>query len=637
MMPTKDKPQTQEQHDESALDYVKRLASVGIRHRDQFVSVWQGLEAQIEQQEPAEWRHKEAWQTRAIIPLQSKKSEIAPAQLNRILFPSRFFFTIAGTEEHDRTRDDLLVTLLDRHLERSRFHFSRRFGLQEGCDNGLSFVKFLANAKGDGLQAEWVSVYSSFWDPTIRHDWRAAKYWGHTYTRDWGELLQETEDGVYDNEDGDGDATKQRLQAVLDAGQGKANEILTTIRGRSGMKPVDDDRLRLVRSIFGFGLVQVPQDWVSIKMTEFWGLVKVPQVDASGTPAGYRFESRKIVLANDFLLQDVPNAFDHTFIQQAAIPAFPIRIKPRKYELVGKGYLYPSSKIQDLTNQLVNLGFDSLKIGAMDIIILDQTKVKDARSIQYKPLAVWKVSDVNAVKIQRAGLSGLGEILKGLATLISIDEDTSGVTKSTAGTQSVESAGQEQTLGEFQRKAQQVDDRFVEVASFLEEDFLIPVLWFYYAALKNKKVYTAGQKGIDRILGTTPIEDAQQVPGGPQTTSKLSLAELPKADEAVWDFQPLGVTNFILKLKRSQALEKALARATSNEMLLMLTKVDLLYRDLLNSEEIPEATKYIRTKEELKTFMANIKQAQPGATGGPAIAQPPKQPRLAQPKPAMRG
>lgn len=610
----KDKPVTQpkEIQREELRNYVNRLDQAGSAHRDQFVNIWNAIQAQIQQVEPADWALKDDWQSKAIIPLQTKKSETHAAKLDEILFPSRTFFTMEGTDEDDRTRDDLLVTLIRAHLERAKFYLAKEDALQEGGDLGLSFIKFTSNAKGSGLIATWVSPYTCTWDPTVRHDWRRARYWIHHFDKDWADLLAAAREGEYDGQDGN-EYVLEQLAELIQEGEQSARQVQNRHGSLSATAGDNDRLLRTIEAINGTSFVEVPAAWATIKMREFWGLVQVPQVDSEGNETGYRWEKMKVVMANDHVLCRVPSAWTHD--QDGGIPVFPCRVKPELYQFVGRGYLKPGIKLQDLANSMINLGIDSAKISAMDIIVMDTNKIADPTTIKYKPLQVWKMKDINAVKITRQAVSGLTEILRTISVLDAIDQDASGLTKGTQGTPDLSTQGKDQTLGEFQLKLAGVDRRFLKVCRRIEEEWLIPIVWFVYAYLKNNKVYTAGQRGIDRILGTLKPEE-----GIGSATSKLALSELPAPAEAEFDFKALGVTSFVTKLQTAAAYEKALARALGNEVVMGMTKIDLLYRALMNAEEIPDAVRFVRTKEEIKEYLDQIQSAQPGAGGGPATA-----------------
>jgi hypothetical protein len=277
---------------------------------------------------------------------------------------------------------------------------------------------------------------------------------------------------------------------------------------------------------------------------------------------------------------------------------------------------------------MINLGFDSLKISSMDIIMLDETKVKDPNSIKYKPLAVWKLKDINAAKIQRQPVSAISDIINGLNLIDQLDQDASGITRQAQGAQNLSGAGTStDTLGEYQLKIAAIDQRFLDQGRFIENDYIIPLIKIIFKVILNPELFS--QDKVNRILGFKEIDDLQNVPeqdpvtGGTRNITKvvgkikvlkLDIEKLRKRGEAAYDFKAIGITQFTDKLETIEKLKQALQVALSNPTLTAMTKIDVLWKKLFQISDIEDYDELLRTKDEIKELLSQQQ--------GPQMRQP---------------
>lgn len=549
-------------------------------YRDKFKNVWDECEKQIRCKHPAEWDNKKDWQTKIYIPQQSKKSETANAYLSKMLFGSGRFYNIQGVEKQDKERDTALMELIDVLLEKGGFYFENDFILQEGVDIGTAFLKVLAKEKKDGLKFIWRSPYNSLIDPACGHNWQKGKYWIDEYKKDISELVEAArnpESLYYNGREG----IEQLLKDGVEQITGKAEQAFMVVKG-----------------IDGTSELKIPIEFKEVKLYEFWGMVKIPD---KKNPDKYILENRVITVANDkYIIRNNANPYGF-------IPAVPCRVKPRKYDFYGKGYCENARGLQDLVNSMVNLGFDSLKINSMDIIVVDQTKIDDSSSLEYAPLAMWKVKDINAVKFQRTGVSALSDILNGITLIDQIDQDASGVSRHAQGAPVLSGEGgtESETLGEYQLKLQMIDQRFLKVARFIELDYVVPLIKMIYRIITNPALFS--QETADRILGVKEITNPET--GEIILQRRLVLAEL-QGKEMEFDFKAVGLTQFMGKVEMIEKLKSVLKDALSNNVLLGLTKIEELWKRVLQRIEIPDYEEILKTPAEIEKMLSKL-QATP--------------------------
>ncbi len=586
----------EEIQDNSNVRYVLNLRNESAQWKSKFISGWNECEEQVRCKKPDEWDKKEPWQTKVYIPLQAKKSEVVDAYLGKMLFGHKRFFNIQGISKEDRTKDDALMNLYDVLLEKGKFGFHKDFVMQEAIDLGTSFLKILATPNRDGVSFVWRSVFNIWFDPDCGYDFYRTRYVIDEYEKDIADLIEDCKGSnpLYKKE-----KVAELLEfAQIAAASAKSKEDLSVIKGIDGTSDI-----------------VIHRDFLKITLLEYWGKVKVPITITAKDGRKrevYRWEDRIITIAQDRVeLRNDPNEYGF-------IPYFICRVKPRKYDTYGKGYMLNSRGLQDLTNSMINLGFDSLKINSMDIIGVDVNKVSDFSSIEYRPLAVWKFkgSPREAMDRTRPSASALLDIVRGITLLDQIDQDASGVTRHAQGSPTLTGEGMsKETLGEYVSKLQMVDQRFLKVGRFIEVDFIEPLLKGIFRIITNPKLFT--QEAADKILG---FEEQKEKRINPLTgqeeefviarNSKLVLGSLGK--EIDYNFKAVGMTRFISHIETLQKLQKMLELALSNPVLTMLTKVPEIWKRIWQVADVGDYQELLKSEDEIREIMNEI-QAQGGA------------------------
>ena len=343
-------------------------------------------------------------------------------------------------------------------------------------------------------------------------------------------------------------------------------------------------------------------------LIEFWGKVKVKKTKKVNNQEVeyYELEDRVITIADEkVILRDDPNPYGF-------IPVVICRVKRKKYHLYGNGFLANCRGLQDLMNSLINLGFDSLKISSMDIIILDETAVADASSIEYRPLAVWRMKEGRAkdgVIINRQPISAIGEVLKGLTIIDQFHQEASGVTRHAQGVPQL--LGKEETLGEYQLKLQAIEQRFLKIAREIEEDYVVPLLKTIFRIITNTKLFS--QEFVNRVLGFEEkvLPNAFDEFGNPIVIRKPKLI-LSELGDFNFDFKAVGLTQFTQKAETLQKLKELLAGVLQNPNLQILIKVDKLLERILQIADIPDYKDLMRDEEERRQLLQQLAQTEGG-------------------------
>jgi len=581
--------------DTEYLIFLSDCKTSGIQYRDKFRDTWEEIERQIRCVPPDSWQLKEDWQTKIYIPLQSKKSEIALSYLSKMIFPKGTNFGLTGVSEDDKEDVQQLVLLISTLMRMGGFQTENEFVLTEAIDQGTAFLKLTMTGDENITKLTWRSPLNCVFDPDCGHNFSRKRFWTDLYKKDISWLMNETRNphSLY---------SKDKIKSFFDDAAGEVAAVSQTNQNTSSQSQENREPTLTIRSIDGTQDITIPAKYKIVDIDEHW--VMVPTSD------GYDMRVTTI-LNSKYILRDNEN-------ELGFIPVTWCRTKPRKYDAYGRGYMENTRGLQDLINTTINLGFDSLKISSMDIIVINERAVADPASIKYKPLAIWKMKDINGVKIQRQPSSSITDILRGLTIIDQIDQDASGITRHAAGTPSLSSTGTEpNTLGEYKLQLQMVDDRFLKQGRFIEMDYYVPLITMYYKIVMNEKLFT--QKMADDILGMKQVDELEIDPIskeakviGKKSIPKLDLKNLREKGDMSKNFVAFGVTLFTDKLEKIEKLKQALDAALSNPTLSALTKIDVLWQRLWQAAEIDDYQDFLRSIDEVKEMLGE-QGAPPGA------------------------
>lgn len=575
----------------------------GILYQNQFRFVWMQIEEQIRCVQPSNWSKKEDWQSKVYVGMQSKKSEVALSQMYDILFGGGRFFEAWSDDAKLAKDSEHLTDLMEILINNSGFNVQGKLWLQEGVDIGTSFLKILMKPDGQGIRVIWRSAYQTLIDPYTGHDMERARYLIDVYEKDVADIIKEARNpkSMYNKD-------------VIAAFVNDAKEAAEAAKSQSAQRTANAadsyKQLMSIKSIDGTQYVSIPANYAVVDISEYW--VEAPQPDGT-----YKM-MKQTLLNNQYLLCEEENVYGF-------IPEQWLRVKVRKYDVYGRGYLENGRGMQDLMNTCVNLGFDSLKINSMDIVMIDETKVKDINSIKYKPLAVWKMKDINGAKIQRNPVSAITDVLRGAQMIDQMDQETSGILKSTEGAPNLGGAGGDTTLGEYQAKEQAVDKRFLDQARFIEDDAVVPFLEKIYKIILNPQLFTQamvddflGMDEVDDLEGVVQVDGTVQAPVKKKKIPKLDLDKLrEESGDGKYHFRCVGATRFSQIAQRTQKYQSMLQAVVNSPTLTAITNVPVLYKKALNAAEFEDVDEIVKSEKELQAAAQPQGPTPGGQPGGP--------------------
>jgi len=561
----------------------KEYVASGDEYIDRFIETWDECDRQIRCQKPTKWSKKKDWQTQIVTPLQSNTVESAKAYLKKMLFPKKFF-NIVGIQEKNKERDQYIEEIFDRFFSNGGFPLENDYALEEGCGIGTSFMKFPMRPDGMGPEFTNRELRKTRIDPQCGRNFDKSRFWIDTYVKDIGFIIEEArkDESLYD---------KEELKKIIEAAQSQVT------------KEMGDDKTMIVRSIDNTEDIKIPATWKNVTVHEIWGKYPKPLSDNGQPPKEYVYEDRAVTIVNlQYVLRNDKNEFGF-------LPAQALRVKKRLYDFYALGYIERTRGYYDLANTIINLGFDSLKICAFDIIMVDEDAIQDP-DLKYGPLEVWRVKSPrqNVVMTRQSVISAIGEIMKGLALVDSLQQDATGVTRHAQGTQTMGGPGSEtETLGEYRAKLAMIDQRFLDIGLFIEHDYIVPILKKMFKILINSKLFD--QAKVDKLLGKKEVKRTNEL--GEEVTefeSKLDLAELRTIGEMGFAFKSTGVIQLTGQVELSQKYQNILQMALGSPIIMMMIKLPELVKRLMQILDVPDPEELMKPEEELRAEMERMQQ-----------------------------
>jgi hypothetical protein len=213
-----------------------------------------------------------------------------------------------------------------------------------------------------------------------------------------------------------------------------------------------------------------------------------------------------------------------------------------------------------------------------------------------------------AVKLGRQGISALTDIMRGLTILDQFQQESTGVLRQIQGAPELTAGGSE-TLGEYQAKLAMIDNRFLKIARFIERDYFEPMLKGMFKILFNPKFFN--QAIIDRILGMK--EETMMMPGPigenipmKRMVQKLDFNKISQITEMGYDFKAVGMTQFTKALETLTKLKELLLTVVKTPQLMIISKVEEIYKRVLQAAEIQDYHDLIKTDEEIQKIMNQL-------------------------------
>jgi hypothetical protein len=583
--PTVEVPMTDD--DKIKSDYVMKLVLEGSNYLDKFKNNWDDIIEKIRTIPPESWSAKEDWQSKVFIPMFAKGSEVAMSYMNKMLFGSKRWYSLWATKTELNKYCEPIMGLIDAILDRGRFTFAKNFALQEAIDIGTSFIKPLVRPDKRGMDFVWVSAYACFCDVDARHDFYKSRFWAPNYRYDLHQMIDDVKSG------GNALWSRKGVQKLIEQGADEWEQLKKSAPTKA------EENMSVVQSIDGTAQMTVTSEFTNVEVFEYWGLAPVKKTVYSET-------LKRDVSYNEYKLKKIIMGNRNTVLAEEdcpyrMIPAFPVRVKKRPYDLYGQGFFLNCTGLQDLANSMINLGFDSAKLASLDIIVMDKSKANDQESIIYRPTQIWDVKDPQNVRMTRPnnGMSALADTFRGVAFLNTVFQDTTGVTQQLEANTSLPGTpqGGADTLGIYQYQLQMADQRFLDQAKFVEDDFEHPLLHFVLDCILDPALIS--QEFINEILGFYEEKelDAQGQPTGltkrvpvlDQEELIKTLNDLQKKDKSSdFDFAMIGLTQFIEKINQLKKLDGLIDRVMKQPAFAPYVNTDKTVERWFQLSEIPQ-------------------------------------------------
>ncbi len=597
------KPSPISREEQDRIDFIDDCVTKGLEYRSRpaFKPTWDEIEAQINQVPPASWANKADWQTTIYIPLQANGSETGFSKFKKILFSSNRMMDIMGVEEEDKKRMYNLKELLHLVLD-EKFESENNSGLQEAVDFGSGLFKVLAKPSMDGVTVTWRSVYNVVFDPSCGNDFYKSKWAIDEFTRDISEIIKRSKekDSLY---------KKSVVERIL-------KDAATEADIQEQNQTDTEKDLTIIKSMDGTTDVTIPSAYKTVRLYEWWGQMKVPVKDETDTKKGkvkpdfvkevnYTLEWRVVTMAiikgNKYILRDDHNEYE-------GIPFVMGKLKPRKFEAYGKGYLLTGMGLQELACSMINLGFDSEKLNSLDSYVVDSNAVIEW-PLKLGPNEINRLNNINGIKPMRDGrASALVEIVtRGLPFIDQMYQDATSLTRHAQGSMALPGSGKSETLGEYQQKLMAIDEKFLAQAKIYDATFCKPLFRLVYRIITNPKLFT--QAACDRILGVDETVEQKQVID-PETnepvvvenvikTPRLVLKELDKNMNL--DFSLIGVTHMQDSIEAKKQSMEFLELISKFPMFAGFVKPYQLLKNTIRSmQQGSDVDKVIKTEEEVE-------------------------------------
>lgn len=519
---------------------------------------------------PEAWKKKPAWQSKIYVPNAYKNVEVASSMLVKMLFSQKDFFEIEGFEEEETEIRDELTKLVVHLLQKGNFYNVGALALKEACKTSVCFIKTVDESKGKDYKLSFVprTFHDMYVDPSITTRWTSARFIVDEYEKDVSEILDKD---IYKygkkyfdeiKEHTQKSEAKEKRQAIDE--QGENAEDVT-------YKPHT--------------------------LLEFYGQVKDPET-----------------LEDEYMLLVVVDG--KWLIRKEIIDVSPydvIRVNADTTQFYGNGIIRKTIELENLMNGCVNLWFDNWKLSVMKMFAVDPDAAVKWDSIKFEPAAIWEVAK-GALQPIEFGMNVDG--LTMMTVLDQIIQEVTGISKVAQG-QSAPST--DETLGEIQLKLSRAESRFIQMAKFIEAEFLNN----FIKKIVNYIIDTCPQSYVDKVLGYKKVE--RKIPAnmlgvvadGVQNfinkvfkVQRLDMADLKKrknSEGLTLDFHPIGISRFSNKAEEQQKYEKLLAAVLSSEQLQIMVDVKKLFKKTLLVSGF-EDINFMRDDEQIEAMSEQIHQ-----------------------------
>jgi hypothetical protein len=549
---------------------------------------------------PSEWSKKEDWQSKIFMPMAFKNVEVGASMLTKMLFSQKDFFEITGFDPEENDQRDALKDFIVHVLQKGNFYNIGALAIKEACITSTCFLKTIdvsKNKKDFTLNFIPRTFHDIYVDPSVAFYWINTRFVVDEYERDISDII---------------------TNKIYKYGEKYFEDIK---KFTAAEKSFSGEQRKALENISDNGADETYKPHV---LTEFHGKVKDPETQED-------VEMILTVCDDKWLIRKDE-------VDEDDRPYDAIRVNPIPKQFYGAGLIRKNIDIEKLMNGVINLWFDNWKLSVMKIIGVDPAGNVKWETIKIEPAAIWEAAK-NALYPIEFGVPVNGVDVLGV--LDQISQEVTGITKTAQG-QSSPSA--DETLGEVQLKLSRSDDRFMQMAKFIEAEFI----GRFIKKVINYTIKNCPQEYVDKIMGyrkvtrKVPIPLVGEILQGAQNfinqvfkVKRLDLdyiREHYKGDFAL-DFQPIGISRFANKSDELARYRELLQAVLANPQLAAMFDLKKLVKQTMRAMGFDDISDLMKTEEEIDEAMAP-KPQQPttpdmgAAMGGVMPPMPMNQPLM---------
>jgi len=548
--------------DEYLVNYVISAKTRAKTFRDSFMPDIDECVEQYNCTHPDVWKKKEEWQSKIFIPMAYKNVEVGASMLIKMLLSQKDFYDITGVSEDEEDLRDALKQFIVHVLQKGNFYNVGALAVKEACVTSTCFIKTLDVSKGKGdftLNFIPRTFHDVLVDPSVAFYWINSRFVIDEYEKDIADIL---ESDLYTY-------GKPHFEELK---KGGANE--NTNLGEERRKILD-----------GINNTGSDKTYKPVSIAEFHGKVKDPDTQKD--------VEMLLTVANDkYLIQK-------EIVKEDERPYDVIRVNPNAKQFYGAGLIKNTRAVSETANSVINLWMDNWKLAVMQMVAVDKNADVDWDTVEVKPAAIWHC-DPKAIKPIDMGMTVDGMAV--LSTLDQILQETYGISRTAQGQQT---AGADETLGEVQIKLSRSDNRFLQMAKFIEAEWLGRSITkiIKYTIDKCPQSYVDKIMGFKEVERNMPVVDALRNVIGMEKkmvrVRKLDIEYLRKNRDIALDFRPIGISRFMNQSEEQTRYNELLKGVLTNEMLMALFDVKKVVKRAMQSNGFENIEDLMKSNDEI--------------------------------------
>jgi len=570
--------------DEELVDYVVTARNRGKSFRDNFQEDVDKCVENYNCTHPSEWSKKEDWQSKIFIPLAYKNVEVGSAMMAKMLIAQKDFFEISGFDPEENDLREALAEFVVHVLQKGNYYNIVALALKEASIASTCFIKTVDVSKDkNDFTLNFIprTFHDVVIDPSVSFYWTNSRFVVDEYEKDIADIIS---------------------NPIYNYGKKYFEDIKGHTSESKSIAGQNRDTLENI-SEAGADATYKPHSVI-----EFHGKVKDPETQEDVEMVLTVCDERWLIRKEE--VDETERAYDV------------IRVNPIPKQFYGAGLVRRDNDIQTLANGVVNLWFDNWKLSAMKMIAVDPAGDVKWETVKFGPANIWEVGK-GAITPIEVGMPVDG--MAALGILDQISQETTGVTKVSQGQQT---PGSDETLGEVQIKLSRSDARFVQMAKFIEAEFL----GSHIKKVINYIIKNCPQEYVNKIMGFKTVTRKILFMDKKVRTPRLDLEFIRKnyGKDVALDFRPIGISRFMNQSDEQARYKELLQAVLANETLGMMFDIKKLVKRSLHALGFEEIDQIMRSEDELEALMTQMTGGQPQMPqGGGMPAMPGEMPQPA--------